>query len=246
MIRSALVVTGLAIAIIPQANATVSVSASLFTPQAAAGAIVTPVSLAGVATPSSSPLSGTGFSVAFSVASGQGIVRGAAASLYAIPVGGMVGGAPAYLTGDLGSALTTNAASSGNYFSTGNGTITITFTTPQTSLALLWGSVDTFNSITFNDAANDVLTGTALGTYISGFAANGGQGLGGSAYVAATTNTTFTTVSFHSDSPSFEFQAVSASNEAFTTSVPEPVSLALLGSGIVALLATSGRRVRGA
>ena len=136
-----------------------------------------------------------------------------------------------YLSGDFGSAQT-SSPNVGKYLSTGTGTVTISFATPQTSLAVLWGSIDASNQITFNDAANDTLTGSQVQLLAAGFAGNGFQGPAGSAYVTTTANSTFTTVTFTSGVTSFEFAGVAGST---TSLVPEPVSLAIVGTGLVGL-----------
>src|ERR1022692_4482300 len=106
---------------------------------------------------SQASFSGPGYSVSFAVDSDQGVVQGALGGRYAIPVAGVVSGnQPEYLTGGYGSALTTLAADSGNYFSTGTGAITMNFNQPETWLALLWGSIDTENLLTFKNGNNTV------------------------------------------------------------------------------------------
>ncbi|HLH02579.1 MAG TPA: PEP-CTERM sorting domain-containing protein [Bryobacteraceae bacterium] len=205
-----------------------SLSASLYSPTAPTGTL-TPIVLSGLPTGNSN-IVGSGFTVDFNVASNQGVVQGASSGNYAIPVAGVSGGQPLYLTGDYGSALTSNPAASGNYLSTGTGTITITFATPERSLALLWGSIDTGNSITLNDAANFTVTGADVQKAASGFVSNGYQGAGGSAYVIINTATPFTTLTATSSVISFEFAGVAGSSSSFTAT-PEPSSLALLGFG---------------
>ena len=235
-----LLLTGVALAALGSgtAHASLITIADLFAPLPPTGATTTIVALQGVTlTPggaSQATVSGTGYSVSFNVASNQGLVQGTVPStIHAVPVAGVTpSGAPTYLTGDFGSSQTTNALASGNYLSTGLGTITITFTTPQTSLALLWGSIDASNAVTFNDAANDTLTGATVQTLAAGFASNGFQGPAGSAYVRTTTDTPFTTVTLSSGVVSFEVDAVAGSTAPFT-SVPEPASLALLGAGLI-------------
>ena len=167
--------------------------------------------------------------------SNQGIVRGAVDGAYAIPVAGVSNNNATYLTGGFNSGQTTSPALSGNYLSTGGSgsSITISFSTPKTSFSLLWGSIDDNNQIAFNNAANDVLTGAAVQSLARGFASNGFQGPGGSAFVAATSNTPFTTVTLSSGSVSFEAAAFAASDRAFV--VPEPVSMALMGAGLAGI-----------
>jgi PEP-CTERM motif len=215
-----------------------SIKASLFSALPPSGTTPTSINLSGVTVPSHSTLTGTGYKVSFSSITGtQGVVKGNLSAAHAVPVAGVTGTTPEYLTGDFGSGLTTNVAASGKYFSTGTGTITFTFSTPQTSLALLWGSIDTGNSLTFNDAAHFVATGTAVQTAAGSLVGNGFQGPGGSSYVVVNTSTPFTTVTAKSSVVSFEFAAVSASATPFV-STPEPSSILLLGIGfgIVALI----------
>ena len=209
---------------------------SLTSPLAPSGSTLTAVTLSGMA-PSSTGFSGSGYSVTFTnLASGQGVVQGTVAGLHAVPVAGVSGGVPTYLTGGYGSAMTTDITASGSYLSTGGpgGQITITFTTPQSSLALLWGSIDGGNLLTLSGGSivgADTLTGTQLQA-ISGFAGNGFQGLDGSAYVALS-DATFTVLTFSSSVPSFEFTAVAGSNTPF--SVPEPVSLMIFAGSLAVL-----------
>jgi hypothetical protein len=194
-----------------------TIRASLFSPLAPAGITRTIIDLSPILPPSHTSVTGTGYSITFSnVGADQGIVRGALGGRHAIPVAGARGTTPEYLTGGFGAALTSNLASSGNYLSTGLGTITIRFSNPQRSLALLWGSIDRGNSLTFNDAAHFVVTGSEVQTAAAGFVSNGFQGPGGSAYVVVDTTTPFTIVRATSKQISFEFAGVAAANGHFT------------------------------
>ena len=217
------------------ANAS-TISASLFSPDAGLGPVV--INLTTITAVSQDSFSGPGYSVSFAIDASQpdqGVVNGAHGCCYAIPVADVINGnQPEYLTGDYGSALTPTAADSGNYFSTGTGSITINFNQSETWLALLWGSIDTGNLLTFKNGTNTVFTvdGTAVQNAAAGFAGNGFQGPGGSAYVLINTSTPFTSVIASSSQVSFEFGGVVASP------VPEPSSfwcLFGLGIGIVAL-----------
>lgn len=228
------------IAAVTPAQASVVILASLFSPIAPSGATLVPIVVSGIVTPSLAPIVGTGYSIAFAVAPGQGVVNGTS-FLHAVPVAGVSGTSPLYLTGDFGSALTPSIASSGNYLSTGTGTITITFVVPQSAIALLWGSIDPSNAVTFNDAAGDVVTGTQIAAAAAGFVGNGFQGPGGSAYVALSTNTTFTTVTFSSSVVSYELAGIIASNRPFV--VPEPAPMALVGLGLGALVLSRRRKL---
>ncbi len=221
-----------------------TITASLYFPFGGPTPVV--VDLNGITPPSQSTVTGTGFSIAFSsgFSSDEGVVQGALADYYAVPVAGVSGGQPEYLTGGYGSPLTTDISASGNYLSTGLGTITVTFTEPQDSLVLLWGSIDTGNSLTLNDAENFTVTGTEVQAAAMGFVSNGYQGPGGSAYVGIDTDTPFTTATFTSNTVSFEFAGIAASTAPFSA-VPEPSSMALIGIGIgIGFVAVRRRQVR--
>jgi hypothetical protein len=211
-----------------------TVSASLFSPFAPVGSMVTPIAVA-VGPVGSTSIITSGYTITFSTALDEGVVKGSDAN-HAIPVAGVSGGMPEYETGDFGSPLTAAAGSAGDYLSTGlGGTITITFTTPQTSLALLWGSIDTGNSLTFNDPSHMVVTGTQIQTLAAGFVSNGFQGPGGSAYVIVDTTGTFTQVVATSSVISFEMDGLEAGTVPFVNS-PEPSSAILLvGAGLVGI-----------
>ena len=219
-----------------QAHATLVTTASLFSPLLPSGSSTTILAVQG-ATLGSATYAGVGYSIAVdgtAIDQGQGFVKGSIpSSQHATPVAGVNGTTPTYLSGDFGSTQTTNPNMS-TYLSTGTGTITVTFSTPQTSLAVLWGSIDASNSITFNDNANDTLTGSQVQLLAAGFAGNGYQGPAGSAYVTTTANSTFTTATFKSGVTSFEFAGISGSASSLTP-VPEPVSLAILGASLVGL-----------
>jgi hypothetical protein len=216
------------------------IQASLFSPLPPVGSVLTPLSLSGISTPSETTINGLGFTVTFSTATNQGVVNGSN-TLHAVPVAGVSGTTPEYLTGDYGSALTTDIGLAGSYLSTGTGTITITFATPQTSLALLWGSIDAGNTLTFNDAANFVVTGAQVQSAAAGFVSNGFQGPGGSAYVIIDSSTSFTTVTASSNVTSFEFDAVAGGTLPFSTT-PEPASMLLMGGGLLAFASFGLRR----
>jgi hypothetical protein len=180
---------------------------------------------------------GTGYNVSFSTAANQGVVRGALGGQYAIPVAGP---GPSFLTGDAGSPTTTDAAAAGQYLSTGIGDIILTFTTVQTGLSLLWGSIDGYNSLQlFNGATpGSVVTG-AMASNAAGVPDNGFQGFQGSAFITLT-GELFDRVVFSSTNFSYEFGALIAAERGFA--VPTPASLALFGAGLFALAAVQRRR----
>ena len=216
------------------ASAAPMVTASLFSPLAPAGSTTTTIAISGITPPSQSTITGSGYTVTFiGEPASQGVVQGTILNTHAVPVAGVTSsGTAQYLTGDYGSSLTTNIASSGNYLSTGNSgaQIRINFSTPQTSLALLWGSIDTSNLITLSNG--DTVTGAQVQAAATGFASNGFQGPAGSAYVTLT-DSAFSSVTFSSGVIAFEADAIVGSNTPFN--VPEPVSLGILGMSLAGL-----------
>jgi len=216
-----------------------TVLASLYSPVPAAGSVVTSINLNGITTPSQTQVgggtSGLPYVITFTgVGTTEGVVHNSVSGEYAVPVAGAVGsGTPEYLTAGYGSTLTTNIASSGNYLSTGTGTITLTFTSTQHWLVLLWGSIDSGNSVTINDTGGATFTetGTALQQIVDGFTSDGSQGVGGSAYVVFNSPNGFKTVTFTSNTVSFEIAGVAVSTNGFVFT-PEPSSVLLVGVGI--------------
>ena len=108
---------------------------------------------------------------------------------------------------------------------------------------MLWGSIDSFNAVTFLQGTTTIGTvagddaATALG---NGFEANGSQGPGGSGYIIVNSTTPFNSITFSSTSPSFEFAGIVTSIDPI--GIPEPISVALFGAGLVGLGAVRWRR----
>lgn len=220
------------------AQAALITSADLFAPLLPVGTTNTIVGVQGVSTPSQTTLSRPGYTISFNVADNQGIVQGSIpSSIHAVPVAGITpGGQATYLTGDFGSAQTTNPDESGNFLSTGTGRITVTFDQAQISLALLWGSIDSSNLVTFGNTAGDTLSGSQVQALAAGFAGNGFQGPRGSAYVVAVSDSPFTSVTFSSGVTSFELASIVASVGQIST-VPLPASAPMFGAALMGLAA---------
>jgi hypothetical protein len=219
-----------------------TITAGLFPPFSPSGSSSTVVALTGISSPSQATIITPAYTVAFAgTGPGQGVVSGTIANGHVAPVAAVSGGTREYLTDDFSSTMTTNIAASANYFSTGLGTITITFTSPQTSLAFLWGSIDVGNSLLFNDAGNFIVSGTAAEAAAAGYISNLLQER--SVWVVINTDTPFTTVTASSSTPSFEFGMVAASTTPFVAN-PEPINTALVGSGILFLAAYRLRRTK--
>jgi hypothetical protein len=110
------------------------------------------------------------------------------------------------------------------------GSATLTFSTPQVYLGLLWGSVDdTFNTITFYNSS-DAEIGQVLASQVTGIQDNS-PGIDGTAYVNITSSTPFSSAVFQTSGPqgnfSFEFDDV-----AYASAVPEPTSGAIVAAGL--------------
>ena len=127
-----------------------------------------------------------------------------------------------------------NGPWSGNYFTTGLGSVTISFTHPQAELAFLWGSVDDYNALRFDNGPQ--YQGSTFASFAN-ITPVQGQGPGGSAYAEFFVPGGFTTVTFSSTQYAFEFAGVQAS-------VPDGgMTLMLLGGALVGL-ATLRRKFR--
>ncbi len=106
-----------------------------------------------------------------------------------------------------------NAPTTGNYFAAQpNGSISISYAQSQRYFGMAWGSVDTYNSLTFyrGNTVVEQIPGKAISN-----AAAGDQGLHGTYYVNMnfTGASSFDRVVATSSSPAFEFNVVAYSTQ---------------------------------
>ena len=144
------------------------------------------------------------------------IVTGSSGGQYAQPAGD----ATAYLTvgGRLSDPVVITLAVGANYF------------------GFYAGSIDSYNSITFS-GSNGTVTLNGNDPLFAGNNANGSQ----AGYFNVFTNNLFTTITLNSTQAAFE-----TDNHAFgiASPVPEPESIALIGIGLLGLVAAQRRRTK--
>ena len=126
-------------------------------------------------------------------------------------------------------------------------TATLTFAGAGTSyISFLWGSPDTYNTLTVNTTGGGSQTFTATGTgFGSAFpVTNGDQSFNQSVQFAAIGGTLITSLVFTSTMDSFEAARFSALSPDQQSLVPEPATYALILAGLGALGFVAGRRRR--
>ena len=172
-----------------------------------------------------------------------GLVTGSVSGQYAAP----------YLSGDNGTGFGPGGTNQGNgldatqYVTSGstnansNSRAEIAFNTSMQYLGLLWGSVDTYNTLTFFLGSANV--GSITGGQVTP-SATGDRGLNGTFYVNINSTQPFNRVVFSSSSFAFEFDNV-AFAETPINPVPIPAAGWLLVSGLLGLLGVSRRRAAG-
>lgn len=166
----------------------------------------------------------SGLSVSF--ASDGEAVTGAVGGKYAAPFISNSNGA---LFGD----MTLSGANSTTYLTTGVGQAILDFPGLQRYMGILWGSVDSYNTLSFYNGGT--FLGSITGTDVTAIA-NGDQGADGTYYVNITTAFQFDRVIATSSSYAFEFDNVAFA--ANPLGVPEPGEVGVFLFGL--LLAGAG------
>lgn len=116
-----------------------------------------------------------------------------------------------------------------------HGSVTLTFANPQKYLGLLWGSVDTYNTLSFYDGST--FLGSITGNQLLA-SPKGDQGPDGTVYANINSDTAFTKVIATSSQYAFEFDNVAYAQR----NVPDGGStLALLG-GVITFLGAVRRK----
>ena len=158
-----------------------------------------------------------GVAVAFTTGDGQA-VQGSMSGVYAAP----------YLSNGNGTPFgdPTDGPDTTTYLTTGIGSVTLTLPGQEKYVGLLWGSVDSYNSLSLYNGGT--LVGTITGKDVTS-GASGDQGVLGTFYVNITSTESFNTVVASSTQFAFEFD-----NVAFNPSaVPEPSSFILSFIGVL-------------
>ncbi|MEO7053187.1 MAG: hypothetical protein ABI128_16125 [Rhodanobacter sp.] len=163
-------------------------------------------------------------------------VQGGVSGQYAAPF--LSGNNGLHFGSQTDGADATTYLTSGATGSYANASVTLTFVGPTRYMGLLWGSVDTYNTLTFLNGTNVV--GQFTGADVTA-AANGAQDASGTYYVNINLSDSFTSVVATSSSYAFEFDNVAIS--ASPLKVPEPGTVGVFLLGL--LLVGSAYRLKG-
>lgn len=172
------------------------------------------------------------------------IVEGTGTEAATISFSGTSGIYNGSTSGVAAAPFTASGVQTSNYMAAEpTGSVTITYAAQQQYFGLLWGSVDTYNTLTFYNGNQVVgqLTGSEIAAN-----ANGNQGASGSYFVNANfVGATYNRVVASSGEPAFEFGLISASQTAQKIS-PAPFGLpGATPAGAIVLCAGAWLRLRG-
>jgi hypothetical protein len=173
-------------------------------------------------------------------------VSGSSSGLYAAPFlsGGNGLGFGSGGSTQPGGADATTYITSGSYGSVSGAVVSLQLPALERYFGILWGSVDNYNTLSFYNGAT--LVGAITGSDVTA-SPNGDQGVNGTLYVNidATGGSTFDRVVATSGQYAFEFDNVAFNQiaRAEIASVPEPVGLSLLATGLLGMLFARRRRV---
>lgn len=130
------------------------------------------------------------------------------------------------------------------YLTTGIGEVVFQLGEYNSYFGLLWGSVDSYNTLSFYDGSNLLFNFSGLDV---NSLANGDQGAGGTFYVNINSSVAFDKVIASSTGWAFEFDNVALSRDPIDlpqSTVPEPGTLALLCLGLLGGIAARRRRTQ--
>jgi hypothetical protein len=149
-----------------------------------------------------------------------------------------------YFSGDTAAAFgetPTSGQDASQYLAVkGGGSATINFGSSQQYLGLLWGSVDTYNTLSFYNGST--LIGSITGSQVAA-SANGDQGQNGTYYVNINSSTAFNKIVITSSQNSFELDDVAVSTTPLSASpTPEPSTMALVAVGLAFTVWAAKRR----
>lgn len=170
-------------------------------------------------------------SVNVSFASGGQVASGAQSGVYA----------PPFLSGGNGNGFGPGSTNQSNgvdttpYLTTGIGSVTLDFGSSAALkyFGMLWGSVDTYNTLKFYDGLTLIDTVTGSNVIAS---PNGDQGANGTVYVNMTSSVAFNKVVALSSNYAFEFDNVAYSQNQSIGSIPDGgMTLTLLGTALSGL-----------
>jgi len=128
----------------------------------------------------------------------------------------------------------------GHRYMATEGAVFINLAHPATSISFEWGSIDRWNTISFDADGGTVITGQMVSDYLSDHGVNITFG-SSSEYVTIDHLFPFTNVVFQTSAPAFEFQFASADA---IGSVPEASTWIMLMTGFASLFYAGRRKVK--